>query len=81
MRQTDHIEAVFDFIKKAGGINPGVTYLEAGPLIWWTDPKTRSTLARPLSQIHSVFDVAEHMNQSRAKFSQAEAAHADGHST
>jgi hypothetical protein len=66
--QADEVELAMARIKQAGGVNPGVTYLEGGPLLWYTDPKTRSTLAQPLSQIHSVFDVAEHIKESRAKF-------------
>jgi hypothetical protein len=61
-------------VKDAGGQNIGVTYLESGPLIWWTDGKTHSTLAMKASKIKSVFDVSDHIEKSRAKF---EAAHAN----
>lgn len=67
MSQADEIELAFAYVKQAGGTNPGVTYLEGGPLIWWTDGKTHSTLMLPLSRIHSVFDVSEHMRKSRDK--------------
>lgn len=68
MTQADEIQFAMGCVKDAGGQNIGVTYLEGGPLIWWTDGKTKSTLAMKSDKIKSVFDVAEHMRESRAKF-------------
>ena len=84
MSQADEIQFAMGCVKDAGGQNIGVTYLESGPLIWWTDGKTRSTLAMKASKIKSVFDVSDHIAQSRAKFGagrtgseEKEAAHAN----
>ncbi len=69
MSTADQIELAFALVKQAGGMNPGVTYRDAGdPLVWWTDGKTHSTLVMPLGKIHSVFDISEHMRESREKF-------------
>ena len=68
MSQVDEIEFAMDCVKKAGGVNIGVTYLAGGPLIWWTDGKTRSTLAMKADKITSVFDVSDHIAESRARF-------------
>lgn len=66
--QADEIQFAMGCVKDAGGQNIGVTYLAGGPLIWWTDGKTHSTLAMKCDKITSVFDVSEHIAESRAKF-------------
>ena len=76
MSQIDEIEFALACVKNAGGMNPGVTYVSGGALIWWTDGKTHSTLTMYAHKITSVFDVSDHMGQSRAKFQEAENAKA-----
>jgi hypothetical protein len=68
MSIADEIQFAMGCVKDAGGQNIGVTYLESGPLIWWTDGKTHSTLAMKASKITSVFSVSDHIAQSRAQF-------------
>ena len=71
MSQSDQIEYAMSCVRQAGGVDIGVTYLAGGPLIWWTDGRTHSTLAMPASKIKSVFDVSDHITESRAKFALA----------
>ena len=68
MTVVDEVEYAMDCVKKAGGVNPGVTYIAGGALVWWTDGKTHSTLTMYAHKIKSVFDVAEHIRESRFKF-------------